>query len=123
VHEAPSWLAGPKISMYVGWFVCASAPVTCAIITSHTLLPCLFALVDLTATLRTGVAAMSSLAQLQVRDTKKQRQHGHKEVRLTKSRNGRGEQLLVMSAGANQLTMAARKPLNDPAFLFLDMKY
>ena len=98
--------------MYVGWFVCASAPVTCAIITSHTLLPRLFALIDLTAALRTDVAGMSSLAQV---DTKKQRQHRRHKARLTKSRNGRSEQLLVMSAGANRLRMAARKPLNGPA--------
>ena len=75
-------------------------------------------LIDLTAALRTGVAAMSSLAQLQVRDAKKQRQHGRNKVKLTKSRNGRGEQLLVMSAGANRLRMAARKPLNGPACIF-----
>ena len=43
----------------------------CAIIMSHTLLPCDFALVNLMAALsiRTGVASMSSLAQLGVQGT------------------------------------------------------
>ena len=40
----------------------------CAIITSHTLLPYDFTLVDLS----TGVATMSSLAQLQVQDAEGQ---------------------------------------------------
>jgi len=38
----------------------------CAIIMSHVLLPCDITLVDLIAALSTGVATMSSLAQLQV---------------------------------------------------------
>ena len=41
----------------------------CAIIMSHTLLPCDFALVNLMAALSTGVASMSSLAQLGVQGT------------------------------------------------------
>ena len=53
----------------------------CAIITSCTLLPCNFTLVDLSAVLQfehsTGVATMSSVAQLQVRHSQEQRQSGN----------------------------------------------
>ena len=58
---------------------------------SGILLPC-----DLT--LSTGVATVSSLAQLQVPDSEKQRQCRLNDVRLTKSENARSEQLLVMHA-------------------------
>ena len=47
------------------------------------------------AALSTGVATVSSLAQLQVQDTNKQKQCRHNDARLTKSGNTRGEQLLV----------------------------
>jgi len=67
-HALP---AGPKItscfphlSVYI--FICASTLITCAIITSRTLLPCDLASVDFRLLL--FVATMSSLAQLQVRD-------------------------------------------------------
>jgi len=46
---------------------------------------------------------MSSLAQLQVQDTEKQRQHRCNNARLTESRNTRSEQLLMMPT----------EPLND----------
>jgi len=46
--------------------------------------------------LSAGVATRSSLAQLQVRDTGKQRQCRHDDARLTESGNTRSEQLLVM---------------------------
>ena len=58
-----------------------------------------FTLVDFkirTAVLSTCVATMSSLAQLWVWDTAKQRQHRRDNARLTKSGNARSEQLLVM---------------------------
>jgi len=60
---------------------------------SGILLPC-----DLT--LSTGVATVSSLAQLQVPDSEKQRQRKRRlnDVGLTKSENARSEQLLVMHA-------------------------
>ena len=59
----------------------------CTIVMSHiSLLSCDF-------TLSTGVANMSSLAQLRVRDTKKQKQRRHDDARLTESRNARNEQL------------------------------
>ena len=45
-------------------FVCVSTIITCAIITLRTLLPFNFTLVDLTTALSTGVATMSTLAQL-----------------------------------------------------------
>ena len=44
----------------------------------------------------TGVATMSSLAQLRVRDTEKQRQDRNDDARLTESGNARSKQLLVM---------------------------
>ena len=47
--------------------------------------------VNLTAALSTGVAIMSSLAQLQVWDTEKQRQCRHDHGRLTESRNARSK--------------------------------
>jgi len=49
-----------------------------------------------TVTLSTGVATMSSLAQLRAHDTTKQRQHRCNNVRLTESGNTRSKQLLVM---------------------------
>jgi len=51
------------------------------------------------AALSTGghVATMSSLAQLQVQDTKKQRQCRCESTRMTESKNGKGKQLLMMS--------------------------
>ena len=67
--------------------------ITCAIITSYTLLSCHFTLVDLTAALSSDVAPMSSLAQLQVRDTMKQRQCRHNSVRLFENGNSRSEQM------------------------------
>ena len=65
----------------------------CAIIMSHVLLPCDITLVDLTAAWSTGVATMSSLAQLGVQEW---RQPTHKDARLIKIRNARSKQLLVM---------------------------
>ena len=89
----------PSTSCTAGWsprllyvfaghlLVCASSLNMCTIIMSNiSLLPCDF-------TLSTGVANMSSLAQLRVRDTKKQKQRGHDDARMTESRNTRNEQL------------------------------
>ena len=72
---------------YFFLFVCASAHITCAISTSRTLLPRIFTLVNLTAALRTGVATMSSLAQLRVQDSKEQKQFRRNDARLTESAN------------------------------------
>ena len=52
------------LSVYI--FICASALITCAMITSRTFLPCDLASVDFRRLL--FVATMSSLAQLRVRD-------------------------------------------------------
>ena len=42
-----AWPAGPKITLpFLRLYVCASALITCAIITSRTLLPCNLTLVD-----------------------------------------------------------------------------
>ena len=64
--------AGPKIALRflclsIYTFVCASALIMCAIIMSHTLLPCDFTLVDFGNSFRwlLCVATMSSLAQSQ----------------------------------------------------------
>ena len=98
--------AGPNIALsFLRLFVCtcASALITSAIITSHTLLPCDFTLVNLAAALSTDVATMSSLAELRVWDTKKQRQHRCNDTRLTESRNARRKQLLMMPT--EQLTI------------------
>ena len=51
----------------------------CEIIMSHILLPCDITLVNLTAALSTGIATMSSVAQLQVQEW---RQLTHKDTRL-----------------------------------------
>ena len=78
------------------------------------MLPCDF-------TLSTGVANMSSLAQLRVRDTKKQKQRRHDDARLTESRNARNEQLtdqeLLPGKHLNGFRMF-KGPANS-----LDMKY
>ena len=55
------------------------------------LLPCDFILVDLMAALNTGIATMSTTAQLSIWDTEAQRQHRCDDVRLTESRNARSE--------------------------------
>ena len=49
--------------------------------------PCKFIWVCLTAALSTGVAAMSSLAQLRVRDIKEQRRHKCEADRELKCQN------------------------------------
>lgn len=74
------WLV-PKIALHFPrLLVCASSLNMRTIIMSHiSLLPCDF-------TLSTGVANVSSLAQLRVRDTKKQKQRRHDDARLTESR-------------------------------------
>ena len=64
--------------------------------TSHTLLPCDFTLVDLVAAWSTGVATMSSLAQLQFQDTERQRQHRRDDMRPTETGNTGSEQLFMM---------------------------
>jgi len=61
-------------SAFVGIYVCASTLITCAIITSRTLLPCDLASVDFRRLL--FLATMSSLAQLRVRD-------GYREAEAT----------------------------------------
>ena len=80
LHTLP---AGPKFAvrflhLFVRLFVCVSGIIMCAIIMSHVLLPCDITLVDLTAALSTGVATMSTLAQLQVQE---RRQLTHKDAR------------------------------------------
>jgi len=68
-HKAHGWLVLRLLcSFRICWYICASALITCAIITSRTLLPC-----DLTSQHRQFrrllcVAAMSSLPQLRLRD-------------------------------------------------------
>ena len=86
---------------------------TCAIIISCTLLPCDYTLVklaSLTAALSTGIATLSSLAQLWVWS---RGNTGCDDARLTKSGNSRSKQLLV--SPTEQLTdweWLSGEPLN-----------
>ena len=92
----------------------------------HTLLPCDLTLADLTAALSTGVATVSSLAQLRVRDAKQQRQCRHiadREWKLQK-------QAVTRDAyrAANQLRITARRTLELIRLVkgladFIDMKH
>jgi len=94
------------LSPSVCWLVCAFPLITCAIITSCTLLLCDFILVDLAA-LSTGVATMSSLAQLQVSDIEKQcRRKADREWKCQKAAVTRDAY-----RAANCLRMAARRAL------------
>ena len=101
--KVPAWI------FHVCFFVCASAPIMCAIITSCTLLPCYFTLVDLTAALSTGVATMSSLAQLWVWDIEEQRQRRPEADREWKHQKWAAT--CDAYRAANQLRMAARRAL------------
>ena len=70
-HMQSKLPAGSKTALHfsVALFcllVCVTAFIMYAIITSHTLLPCKFTLVDLMAALNTGVTTVSSLAQIRV---------------------------------------------------------
>ena len=97
MHKTHSRLVlGLLSAFHVCWFVCASALITCTVITSCTLLPCNFTLVNLMAALSAGVATKSSLAQLQVWDTAEQRQQKCDNIRLIKSGHARSEQLFMM---------------------------
>ena len=74
-----------------------SALITCAIIKSCNIVAMRLNFSRLQmAALSTGVATVSSLAQLRVQDTNKQKQCRHNDTRLTESGNARSEQLLVM---------------------------
>ena len=60
--------AGPKIALcFLCLSVCVSPVITCAIV-AHCCHVSFFTLVDLTAALSTGIATVSSLAQLQVEE-------------------------------------------------------
>ena len=113
--------AGPKITLrfprlLVYIFICASVLVTCAIITSRTLLPC-----DLTILLSTSARLLCVATILWVvyhsyeieMDTEKQRQCRRDDARLTESGNARSEQLHICGAYrvANQQRMAAKRAL------------
>jgi len=97
-------------------FICASALITCAIITSRTLLPC-----DLTILLSTSARLLCVATILCVvyhsyeieMDTEKQRQHRRDDMRLTESGNTRSKQLHIRGAYrvANQQRMAAKRAL------------
>jgi len=111
-------------ALFVCLFVCASTLIACAIIISHTLLPCDYTLVklaSLTAALSTGVATLSSLAQLRIWS---RGNIGRDDARLTKSGNSRSKQLHVSSA--EQLAdweWLSGEPLNGlnvqrPSFFF-----
>ena len=61
-----------SVCLFVGLCICAYYVHNN---TSCTWLPCDFTAANLTAALNTGVVTVSSLAKLQVQDTKKQRQY------------------------------------------------
>jgi len=97
-HAQSTRPAGPKIAvcLFVCWSVhthlsCVQQlPYVHCCLTYHTLVVNISQLQ--TAALCTGVATVSSPAQLRVPDTEKQRQHS---ARLTKSGNVRSNQLLT----------------------------
>ena len=86
-------------------FVCASTLIMCTIISWHSLLPCTMRLVT---TLSTGVATMSSLAQLWVRGAETVL-----DVRLTSREQKCQKWAATHDAhrAANQLRIAARRAL------------
>ena len=96
---------------------------------SRTLLPFNFTLVGLTAALSTGVATMSSLAQLRVQDTEEWRQCRCGDARLTENRNAKSKQLLMLPT--EQLTdweWLPESPWVDgnvqrPGCFFFEVKY
>ena len=67
-----------------------SAPITYAVITSHTLLPCDFSLVNWMAALSIGVATMSSLASYELEIP---RSKGNVDARLNESESTRSKQV------------------------------
>ena len=118
---------GPKITLhflhlFVSLYICASPLITCAIITSCTLLPCNLARVDFDNL--DGCFVQCSYYYEQSSTVTSSRQ-------IPRSRgNARSEQLLVVPSAyrvANQQGMAARRALewitaSKPGWL-LDMKY
>ena len=81
------------------------------------------------AALNTCIATMSSLAQLWVWDTEKQRQHRCDDARLTKSGNIRNGQLLMMPTELLtnrewlQGKLLSGSECSKAQLFFLDMKY
>ena len=121
--------AGPKITLlFPRLYICASALITCTIITSHTLLPCDLTLVDFgnvdgCFAWLLWVAYHSYDFEM---DTEKQRQCRRDNVRLTESGNAWSEQLNTRGAyrAANQHSLAclSGSERRRPGW-FLDMKY
>jgi len=112
---------------HVCFFVCASALITSAVITSHTLLPC-----DFTCStwqllwVLAGVATMSSLAELQLWDTKEQRQCRHTADQEWKHQTWAANSWCHKAA--NWLRMVSRRALKSIGMFegpagFSDMKY
>ena len=84
----------PKIA-YV-FCVCLWSVSACTIITSCTLLPCDFNLVEFGSSDGCSQLCVATMSYKFEIDTKKQRQCRHNNARLTESRNARSKQILVM---------------------------
>ena len=78
------------------FFVCASPLITCAIITSPTLVPCDFTWVDLMAVFEYLDSYQQYEQSSTVTTSRWRRGNRHDDVRLTKSGNARSERLLMM---------------------------
>ena len=96
------WPAGPKIAyvfctcLFVCWFFCWCIPIyhVCNNYITYIVAMQLYFSQLWTAASSTGVANVSSLAQLRVQDINKQRQNRHDNARLTESGNIRSKQRL-----------------------------
>ena len=126
-HVQSVWSPGPKLPFRFLHllFVCASALITCTIITLHTLLPCMWLYFSQLG----GCFEYSgcsyyeySLAQLRVWNTVKQRQCRFDGTRLTKSRMPEARTTHNAYKLANRLKMTARRAL-APMNGCLGMKY
>jgi len=104
ICSGSSELSEPRLLIMI-MFNRAKAVITCAIITLCTLLPCNF--------ISDGCFEYwcSSLAQLRVQDTEKQRRRRCDDTRLAESGNARSEQLLVMPVYTNRLRMVSGRDL------------
>jgi len=121
-----AWPAGPKITLlFSRLLVRASALITCAIITSRTLLPCSLTLVNLDSCFAQLLWVVYHSYNFEM-DTAKQRQHSRDDTRLTESGNTRSEQLNTRGAYrvANQQSLAclSGSERRRPGW-FIDMKY
>ena len=84
-REVHSWLVlRLHYVFHVGLLICASPLITCAIITSHTLLhvPCNFTLVNLTAALRCDMDLMLFIPRFSTPPVFDRFQHNHTDISM-----------------------------------------